>query len=216
MCLLYGGVGQGKAKNATVTVSWFVHSCSTQCWRDDIWHRFHMLEFSLFDACKDTRAEKTVPKCFDAISQQSVKQKTFVAFYTRKWKQCQHKRMQGSVDRSWVSLLMPLHPLCVCHRQSECNIHISWVKDKRGMGVALMGATLPCGLCKWRTWSDKETAWILVRTFLLHRQERFGSDWQIKIKHEGRSHRSSYVRVFVNCRTCSFCWRLCVTKSMIF
>lgn len=41
-----------------------------------------MLELSPFDACTNTGAETTVSKCFDAINQQSVKQKTFVAFYT--------------------------------------------------------------------------------------------------------------------------------------
>lgn len=55
---------------------------SPLCWLDDIWHRFPVLDRSLFDACTNTGAETTVSKCFDAISQQSVKQKTFVAFYT--------------------------------------------------------------------------------------------------------------------------------------
>lgn len=47
---------------------------------------FHVLELSPFDACTNTGDETTVSKCFDAISQQSVKQKTFVAFYTAREK----------------------------------------------------------------------------------------------------------------------------------
>lgn len=41
-----------------------------------------MLKLFPFDACTNTGGETTDSKCFDAISQQSVKQKTFVAFYT--------------------------------------------------------------------------------------------------------------------------------------
>lgn len=72
--------------NAMVTLSWFVHFCVPPCWLDDIWHRFHVLDRSLFDACTNTGAETTVSKCFDAISQQSVKLKNFVAFFMRRTK----------------------------------------------------------------------------------------------------------------------------------
>lgn len=76
---------------------------------------FHVLELSAFDACTNTEAETTVSKCFDAISQQSVKQKTFVAFYAPRGKQCQHKRTRGSVDGSRGSLLsLSIPPVCVC------------------------------------------------------------------------------------------------------
>lgn len=45
----------------------------------------HMLKLATFDACTNTGAQTTVSKSFDAISQQSVKQKTFVGLHTA-WK----------------------------------------------------------------------------------------------------------------------------------
>lgn len=103
-----GAVGGGSRRtNTTVTLSWFLHSCIPLCWRDDIWHRFHMLELSLFDACTNTEAETTVSKCFDAISQQSVKQKTFVAFHTKHENSVNTK---GRRDQSTVA-----ESLCLCH-----------------------------------------------------------------------------------------------------
>lgn len=42
-------------------------------------------ELAAFDARTNKKAQTTVSKCFDAISQQSVKQKSFVGFHTT-WK----------------------------------------------------------------------------------------------------------------------------------
>jgi len=74
-----------------------------------------MLKLSPFDACINTGAETTHCKCFDAISQQSVKQKTFVASYTARVSSVNTK---GRRDQSTEaeSLLKPLYPLSVCHR----------------------------------------------------------------------------------------------------
>lgn len=103
LCLLY----RSRQTNATVTLSWFMHSCVPPCWIDDIWHRFHMLKLFPFDACTNTGAETTDSKCFDAISQQSVKQKTFVAFYTARENSVNSK---GRRDQSTEA-----ESLCWCH-----------------------------------------------------------------------------------------------------
>lgn len=139
LCLSY----RLRQTNGTVTLSWFMRSCVPPRWVDDIWHRFHMLKLFPFDACTNTGSETTHSKCFDAISQQSVKQKTFVAFYTTRGKQCQHKRTRRSVHRSRVSLLMPLHPLCLGQAERGSNSHTNWVKDRGGMTEILVGAVLP-------------------------------------------------------------------------
>lgn len=104
-----------------------MHSWDHPCWRDGIWHMFRALQLCPFDACTNTGNETAVSKCFDAISQQSVKQKTFVA-----WKQCQHKRTRRSVDRSRVSLFMPLRPLRA-RRVPRVNPALVWTgKDTGG------------------------------------------------------------------------------------
>lgn len=60
-------------------------------------------------------AETTLSKSFDAISQQSVKQKTFVAFYTPRENSVNTKGRRDQSTGAESLLLMPLHPLCVCH-----------------------------------------------------------------------------------------------------
>lgn len=86
----------GTRTNASVTLS--PASCVAPCHSDDIWHRLQRVGgLSAFDACTNCAAETRASKCFDAISQQSVKQKTFVAFYAPREKQCQHKRTPRSV-----------------------------------------------------------------------------------------------------------------------
>lgn len=42
----------------------------------------HVPALAAFDAWTNTEAQTTLSKCFDAISQQSVKQKSFVGFHT--------------------------------------------------------------------------------------------------------------------------------------
>lgn len=134
---------RSRQTNATATLSWFMHSCVPPCWIDDIWHRFHMLKLFPFDACTNTGGETTDSKCFDAISQQSVKQKTFVAFYTARENSVNSK---GRRDQSTeaVSLLMPLHLLCLGQAERGSNTHTKWVKDRGGMTEILVGAKLPC------------------------------------------------------------------------
>lgn len=112
---------------------WFLHSCIPSCWIDDIWHRFHVLELSPFDACTNTGPETTVSKCFDAISQQSVKQKTFVAFYTARKNSVNTK---GRRDQSTGAEFL-------CWRPS---IHLCVYKLATGTREALMGTMVPCGL----------------------------------------------------------------------
>lgn len=77
----------------------------------------HVLQLAAFDACTNTRAQTTVSKSFDAISQQSVKQKTFVGLHTV-WKTVSKQRdadisgqeqglfvPRGSVGlRDWIQL----------------------------------------------------------------------------------------------------------------
>lgn len=90
-----------------------------------------MLELSPFDACTNTGAETTVSKCFDAISQQSVKQKPFVAFYTPCENNVNTKGTQRSVDRSTVSLLSP-SPVCLSETESESNPHTNRETGEEG------------------------------------------------------------------------------------
>lgn len=71
----------GRQINATVTLSCFLHSYVPPCWMDDTYLARASMCWSslLLMLVQTTEAETTHSKCFDAISQQSVKQKTFVA-----------------------------------------------------------------------------------------------------------------------------------------
>lgn len=116
-----------------------------------------MLEHSPFDACTNTGAETTVSKCFDAISQQSVKQKTFVAFYTVHGKKTVSTQKDAEISQQEPSLFVDAtpSPACLSQAERESNTHISSVKDRRrrqvggggggAMRAALMGAPVPCG-----------------------------------------------------------------------
>lgn len=95
---------------------------------------FHVLERSPFDACTNTGAETTVSKCFDAISQQSVKQKTFVAFYTAHGKKkTVSTQKDAEISRQEPSLFVDAtpSPACLSQAERESNTHISSVKDRR-------------------------------------------------------------------------------------
>lgn len=98
-----------------------------------------MLKRSPFDARTNTGAETTDCKCFDAISQQSVKQKTFVALYNARVSSVNTK---GRGDQS-MGAQSVCHS-CVCH-SLRLNLDLmKWVKAGEMTGV-LVGATLPCG-----------------------------------------------------------------------
>lgn len=92
-----------------------------------------MLEHSPFDACTNTGAETTVSKCFDAISQQSVKQKTFVAFYTVHGKKTVSTQKDAEISQQEPSLFVDAtpSPACLSQAERESNTHISSVKDRR-------------------------------------------------------------------------------------
>lgn len=91
-----------------------------------------MLEHSPFDACTNTGAETTVSKCFDAISQQSVKQKTFVAFYTVHGKKTVSTQKDAEISQQEPSLFVDAtpSPACLSQAERESNTHISSVKDR--------------------------------------------------------------------------------------
>lgn len=73
----------------------------------------HVLGLTAFDACTNTEAQTTVSKCFDAISQQSVKQKSFVGFHTARKKVSTQK--DADISRRERGLFVgSLDPRCVC------------------------------------------------------------------------------------------------------
>lgn len=69
------------------------------CRSDDIWHRLRRVGGSPHLMLVQTVAETRASERFDAISQQSVKQKTFVAFYAALGKTVSTQKDAGrSVD----------------------------------------------------------------------------------------------------------------------
>lgn len=73
----------------------------------------HVPELAAFDAWTNTEAQTTVSKCFDAISQRSVKQKSFVGFYTARKTVSTQK--DTDINRQERGLFAgSLDPRCVC------------------------------------------------------------------------------------------------------
>ena len=184
-------ITRGRQTNATVTHSWALHSRAPPLWIYDIWHRFYILERSPFDACTNTGAETTVSKCFDAISQQSVKQKTFVAFDTAHENSVNTK---GRRDQSTGS-----ESLCWCHyipcvsvAESEISIRINWVEEERDEwssdgSYGARGLRLVKGMILQRESMDCGGN-LLKMFYWIHKKGQAVTDSLIKIKHKGRSH----------------------------
>lgn len=84
----------------------------------------HVLQLAAFDACTNTGAQATVSKSFDAISQQSVKQKTFVGLHTV-WKTVSKQRdadISGQEQGLFVG-----SPVALLDSKTGSNSSIDWV-----------------------------------------------------------------------------------------
>lgn len=77
----------------------------------------HVPELTAFDACTNTEAQTTVSKCFDAISQQSVKQKCFVGFHTAR-KTVSTQKDADIIRQEHGLFVGSLDPRCVCRTPS--------------------------------------------------------------------------------------------------
>lgn len=82
----------------------------------------HVLQLAAFDACTNTGAQTTVSKSFDAISQQSVKQKTFVGLHTV-WKTLSKQR-DADISGQEQGLFVPV---ALLDSETGSNSSIDWV-----------------------------------------------------------------------------------------
>lgn len=84
----------------------------------------HVLKLAMFDAYTNTGAQTTVSKSFDAISQQSVKQKTFVSLHTA-WKSVSK---QKDADISWQEQgLFVGSAVSLLDSKTESHSSMDWV-----------------------------------------------------------------------------------------